>query len=555
MKVSNRKIFALALLLAPVFLFSCATPQTPKDETAQSGTAKKHAPPVFVPIKKKNRKTAKEIAAEKKKPYVVSIQENPLLSSIKPPEKKEALISLNFRRASLETVLNMLSDNGKNFHYMIHDSAKNTVVRGFIIENVTWQEALNVLLDIHNLKLVKEKNLLVIISYDAYISDLTKKTKVIETEQAHAAARSTLISSALKSSRAKGEAEKAFRSFRLKYTDPIEVKEYLEQIFREAKTAPVKEGEKKEQVVQRTPISFSIFPKSSILTAYGSPDQLKEVEARLKEVDIAQKQVFIEARIVEILRNYSRSLGIQWGGHHLILSDPRTAIVGGAGAGVVLANTSPTTGPTATPGTVSINRPAVDFGAKDKSGGDPVSVPGIALQLSNALGTSMLNMRLSALERSGKSKTISNPKVSTVNGVKAVIQTGREIPYQQQTGSTSGSTTVAFKNAVLSLEVTPFVTPDNKVSMTIVAKKDDADFQNQVLGVPSILTRKIETNVTVDNGGTAVLGGVFENTTLKEEQAVPGLSKIPYFGRLFKGTAKINNEKELLIFVTPRVVQ
>jgi type IV pilus assembly protein PilQ len=544
MKESNRKIFALTLLLGSVFLFSCAALEKPKDETVQPVTAQKHEPPVFVPIEKKNRKTAKEIKPEKEKPYVVSIQEVPLLSSVKPPEEKEILISLNFRRASLETVLSMLSDNGRNFRYMVHSSAKNTVVRGFIIENVTWKEALDVLLDIHNLKLIEEKNLLVIMSYDAYISDITKKTKVIQTEQAHATARSTLISSTLKSRQAKGEAQKAFRSFRLKYTDPVEVKEYLEQIFKSVKTTSGKEGEKKEQAVQTTPISFSIFPKSSILTAYGSPDQLKEVEARLKEIDTSQKQVFIEARIVEILRNYSRSLGIQWGGHHLILSDPKTAIVGGAGTGIVLDTGGTPTG-----------NPAVDFGAKDKSGGDPVTVPGIALQLSNALGTAQLNVRLSALERSGKSKTLSNPKVSTVNGVKATIQTGREIPYQQQTGSTSGSTTVAFKNAVLSLEVTPFVTPDNQVSMKIVAKKDDADFQNQVLGVPSILTRKIETNVTVDNGGTAVLGGVFENTKLTEEQAVPGLSKLPFLGRLFKGTAEIDNEKELLIFVTPRVVE
>jgi type IV pilus assembly protein PilQ len=203
--------------------------------------------------------------------------------------------------------------------------------------------------------------------------------------------------------------------------------------------------------------------------------------------------------------------------------------------------------------TLGTQTPAVAFPASDPSGGATVPA-GVTLALSDVAGTLRLNMRLSALENDGRSKTLSNPKLTTINGVKAKIESGREIPYQQSAGGTGG-TTVSFKNAVISLEVTPFVTPDNMINMKIVAKKDDADFTNQVLGVPSILTRTINTNVLVLDGGTAVLGGVFENQKSINDKGVPWLSKIPVLGWLFKSNDKMDNEKELLIFITPRIVK
>ena len=165
----------------------------------------------------------------------------------------------------------------------------------------------------------------------------------------------------------------------------------------------------------------------------------------------------------------------------------------------------------------------------------------------------LLELELSAAQEEGKSETISSPKVITANQKEAYIEAGTEVPYQE--ASSSGATTVAFKKAVLSLKVTPQITPDSRVIMDLEITKDAPDFGNVVLGVPPILTQQVKTQVLVDNGETIVLGGVYERESSDKINRVPFFGDIPILGALFRSSSKIDEKQELLIFVTPKIIK
>ena len=174
----------------------------------------------------------------------------------------------------------------------------------------------------------------------------------------------------------------------------------------------------------------------------------------------------------------------------------------------------------------------------------------IGLSFFKASMNLLLSVELSAAEADNKTKTISSPKVITGNQQKAVIESGVEIPYQE--ASSSGATSVSFKKATLGLEVTPQITPDNKINMDLLVKKDSVgDVTN---GVPAINTNRVETKVLVDNGDTAVLGGIFEETTTKTVNKVPFFGDLPLFGRLFKQNFDTTSKNELLIFIKPKLM-
>jgi type IV pilus assembly protein PilQ len=171
-------------------------------------------------------------------------------------------------------------------------------------------------------------------------------------------------------------------------------------------------------------------------------------------------------------------------------------------------------------------------------------------------GSHLLDLQLSAAENEGKSETISSPRVITANQKQATIMQGVEIPYQES--ASSGATTTQFKNAVLSLKVTPLITPDNRVVMDIDVSDDTVGAQvTSATGgsVPSIDTRQILTQVLVNDGQTVVLGGILETTRSKSDTKVPFLADIPWLGNLFKSTININNKTELLIFITPKILR
>ncbi|MEE8484656.1 MAG: hypothetical protein V3S46_08665 [Nitrospinota bacterium] len=525
-----------ASIFAVVFVSaSCATGQKARMELPKTVVQPTKSEETFVPIPAPKPETTAAMPEEK--PFTVKLKET---GKEFIEEEQEDLFSLNFKEISLEAVINMLSENGRNFRYVIHPDVGERRVLGVVLEKVTWFEALEIILRLHNLVMVEEKGLIVVNTYENYLERLAREDEDIKRRQEKAKAEKEITADTIEAKKMVEEEDMGFRSFRLKYTRPDSVLSYFSNIYggttKEATGGG--KGEKSTGLITESGISFSTFPQLSLISAFGTISQLDEIAMQLAVIDQPQKQVFIESRIVEISRSHSRSLGIQWGGSMAASMGSNVA------PGYIISGGSL--------GGSGLDGAAIEFPATDASGsGNPVAA--VSISLADAFGTSMLNARLSALETQGKSKTLANPKITTVNGSTAKIEKGWEIPYTKVVADRS---TTEFKEALISLEVTPFITPNNMINMQIVATKDDPDATfTSAAGDLSIVTRHLETTVFVADGGTAVLGGVFENVQKDNQAGLPFFSDIPVLGWLFKSKSKTDDERELLIFITPTIVK
>jgi len=296
-------------------------------------------------------------------------------------------------------------------------------------------------------------------------------------------------------------------------------------------------------------------PQSNILFVNDIAAKLDEIRSFIRTIDTGARQVLIEARIVEASDDFNKSIGAKLG---LINSKPvnvGNSSVGFVGGSVRPGTFSSTTenGVTTSTGTSPSLTQSPLFGVNlpsfDSTGGT------LAFSLFNSGLTRILNMEIAALQADGLGKLISSPRVITANNVRAKIEDGTEIPYV--TTSSSGGVvtqTVSFKPAKLSLEVTPQITPEGTVKMALLIKKEEADWTRAVLGNPPIKSSIVETNVVVENGGTVVVGGVFVTNSQSKVEKVPLLGDVPFFGWLFKYKNDFGNRRELLIFITPRVI-
>lgn len=278
-------------------------------------------------------------------------------------------------------------------------------------------------------------------------------------------------------------------------------------------------------------------PQSNIIFVNDIPSKLDEIRSFIKAIDIGARQVLIEGRVVEASDDFNKNLGMRLN----FLNRGRTAI---GGSGVEVGS-----GVYSAAGQTSSNGVGVNLPSYTSTGGT------VALSLFSANLTRILNLELAALESDGVGKLISSPRVITANNVKAKIEDGTEIPYVT-TSSSGGTTTqtVSFKPAKLSLEVTPQITPEGTVKMQLIIKKEEADFTRAILGNPPIKSSIVETNVVVENGGTVVVGGVFVTNQQVATEKVPFFGDIPFFGWLFKFKNDIGTRRELLVFITPRVL-
>ena len=288
-------------------------------------------------------------------------------------------------------------------------------------------------------------------------------------------------------------------------------------------------------------------PQSNIIFINDIPSKLEEIRSFINAIDIGARQVLIEARVVEASDSFNRSIGTR-----LNFLNQKQNVLGGSGWNVTGGSITPgtrtataTTNPTqTTPQTVGVNLPSYT-----STGGT------LALSLFNSNLTKFLNLEIAALESDGIGKIISSPRVITANNVKAKIEDGTEVPYvTTQTSGTAVTQTVSFKSAKLSLEATPQITPEGTVRMAIVVKKEEPDWTRAVLGNPPIKSSIVETNVVVENGGTVVIGGVFVTKSEDTVEKVPLLGDIPFLGWLFKYKNDTGNRRELLVFITPRVI-
>ena len=277
-----------------------------------------------------------------------------------------------------------------------------------------------------------------------------------------------------------------------------------------------------------------------------TPKYLEQVQAIINKTDVAVRQVMIESRLVIADDKYSRALGARFGVNKLNTTGNSSYAIGGnlaqtSTVGVSQVSTTGVSGPTSPSG--STDGLQSNLGLTNASGS-------LAFSLFRLPAGLLLNLELTAMESDGRGKVVSSPRVTTANQHKAKIASGTEIPYLE--ASSSGAATVAFKSAVLSLEVTPQITPDDKIIMELDVKKDRV---GQVYsGVPSIETQNINTQVLVGNGETAVLGGIYEQTTRNDIEKVPFFGDLPIMGNLFKRKTVQNDRTELLIFVTPKIM-
>ena len=277
-----------------------------------------------------------------------------------------------------------------------------------------------------------------------------------------------------------------------------------------------------------------------------TPAKLEEIQSLISKIDVPVRQVLIEARIVEADDSFGRSLGVRLGGradYGLKNAGGTRAAIGGNLNAVGVQSGQLASGSTATMSDLNfVNLPAVAQG-----GYAPASM---AVSLFGSSANKFLNLEISALEADGRGKIISSPRIVTADQIKAMIQQGTKIPYQQATSS--GATSVAFVDATLKLEVTPQITPEGNVIMSVEVNKDSVGASTQ--GIPSINTKSVKTQVLVENGGTVVIGGIFEQTERSDEAKVPLLGDVPVLGNLFKTKTNSMKKTELLIFLTPRVV-
>jgi type IV pilus assembly protein PilQ len=301
--------------------------------------------------------------------------------------------------------------------------------------------------------------------------------------------------------------------------------------------------------------TITLDPRTNTMIITDLPANLAKARDLIADLDRATPQVEIEARIVVTSRNFTRDLGIQWGfaqrnvpqlGNTTNLTFPSSFIINGGAVGATggisadqgLASSSAGIGPVGRG--YAVNLPAAGFNS------------GIGISLGNILGSFNLDLALTALERQGRGRLLSTPKVTTQNNHAAEIKQGVQIPIQTVANNT---VTVTFKDAVLTLKVTPQITEANTVILDLNVENNAADFANLVNGVPPINTQSAQTQVLVKDGATAVIGGIFQSNEQTSQSSTPFLGRVPILGYLFRNRFVTNTNNELLLFITPRIIK
>lgn len=434
------------------------------------------------------------------------------------------LISLNFQNIPLRELLHVFADI-TNFNIVVSDSVSGNV--SLRLNDVPWDQALEIVLQQKNLAMRKNGNVIWIAPQDELVA---RDKNVMEARSAAIAAEVPRM-----------------EVFQLNYQKAEDFAKLIEESAQASATGK----EKAQGGFLSSQGKVTIDKRSNQVFVYDVPTKLAMVAELRAKVDRAPRQVLIEARIVEADKVFSKTLGARLGIHDMrSVNDntPRFAIGGGIrDVGFHSGQVSDT--PDFISDSMNVNLPATSVGAATSQPGQ------FSLILFNRAKTRFLNLELSALEADRKGKIISNPRVVTANQVEALIEQGTEIPYLQ--ASASGAANVAFKKAVLSLKVTPQITPEGRVLMKLLVTKD-APSRVPIPGTVgtqiAIDTKKIETEVSVENGGTVVIGGIFTQTNEDTVQRVPLLGDLPYIGFLFRQKANNEESRELLIFVTPKIV-
>jgi type IV pilus assembly protein PilQ len=414
-------------------------------------------------------------------------------------------LTLNFQSIAVREALYVISDfinsNGIPMNMIISDSVSGTLT--LRLKDVPWDQALDIILQSKGLDMRKNGNVIQIAPREELAAkeklNLTSYQDIAELEALHT------------------------ESFRLSYQKGADVVAILRGTA-SGPTAGLATAAVNNSILSKRG-NVVVDQRTNTLFVKDTPTNLEEVRKMIKQIDIPVRQVMIEARFVNAQTSFSQSMGGK-------LSMP-TRPVPGVGTGTSIGGTQALLYPTA-----NLNVPSV------------TAYGGATLQLFNASATKVLQLELSAAESDGTSKNIASPRVVTADSTEASIATGMQIPYQT---TSNGGTTTTFAQANLSLKVTPQITPDDHINMKVDVNNDTQGAMTNA--GPIIDTNKITTQVLIENGGTVVIGGVYTLDETDSVSKVPLLGDIPYVGWLFKSKTKTESKKELLIFITPKILK
>jgi type IV pilus assembly protein PilQ len=437
-------------------------------------------------------------------------------------------LSLNFQNIEVRALLQVIADF-TNFNIVTSDTVTGNVT--LRLKDVPWDQALDIILQARGLGVRKSGNVLWVAPKDELAAreqaDLEAKRKVTELEAVRT------------------------QSFQLNYAKAQDIASGLTG---QGQTGGGGTGGTTSRIL--SPRGTVIFEtRTNQLFVSDVPSKLQEIQEMIAKIDIPVRQVLIEARIVEATDTFGKSLGVKLGFNDLRgirggvpgwnVADNNRIAVGGSYAGISNATLQPFTGGATGTGVDSgqfVNLPALPQG-----GYDPAT---FALSIFGASSNRFLNLEISALEADGKGKVVSSPRVVTADQIKATISQGTKVPFQRATSS--GATAIEFVEATLKLEVTPQITPEGNISMQVKINKDSLG-QLTALG-REINVKEVQTQVLVENGGTVVIGGIYEQQESTTTSKVPLLGDIPYLGNLFKTKTNDAQRTELLVFLTPKVV-
>ena len=419
-------------------------------------------------------------------------------------------LSLNFQNVEVRAVLNVIADF-TDLNIITSDTVSGSIT--LRLKDVPWDQAMDIILQTRGLDMRKNGNVIWVAPRD----ELATREKL-----------------ALEAQQQIGELEATrTESFQMNYQKAADVQRLLSD---------------KAQPILSKRGSAVVDARTNTLFIQDVPSRLEEVRKLIAKIDIAVRQVVIEARIVVADDSFSKNLGARLGynmaqGRAISSGNPARDVnyTAGSGLGTLGSNTGSlaTAGGT---GVQNVNLPA--------SGFNNFSAGAFSFILFNNSFTRMLSAEITALEADGKGKTVASPRVLTADGVEALIEQGTEIPYQQ--ASSSGATSTAFRKANLSLKVKPQITPEGNVIMSLDVNKDEPG-ATTTAGV-QINTKHVKTEVLVENGGTVVIGGIYEENERQDLTRVPFFGELPYIGFFFKNTTRSTRKTELLVFITPRVV-
>ncbi len=454
-------------------------------------------------------------------PVKSSFVEHVKESSAKPNKEKTAKnrkilninkpISFDVRDAQLKDIFRVFAQiSGLNF--IVGNDVKGTLTMK--LKDVPLDQALNLILQQEGLVAERHGNVVVIMTAKKYQMEKNQQLKALEEKK--------------RLERLKNSITKVIN---LNYVTPDYAVSIINKLLYNS---------------QKGVSGFVVSDvKNNAIICHDTPENIKKIERIVRLIDHKKKAIEIDARIVEISKTFERQIGIQWGGtyenYYNTPGTTKTFLAVGNGDNLP-----------SNPFNPDLPKPGNDFVVNLPTA---LSDAPVAANLGLLIGKADYNidLKLTAGEIEGYTKIISSPKVITLDNQPAKIESGQQIPYQETAGA-SGATSVSFKDATLSLEVTPHITNDNQIILKVKVSKNSADFAHAVNGEPPINTNTVQTTVILSNGETLVLGGLVQKTNLKTTSGVPGLMKIPLLGWLFKTKRYYNPENELFIFVTPKII-